>query len=302
MKHFKKLRAAAILLCSLTLLSVLPACNSFSDTEYAVVSEGNISADGFIFDKYENSTVRITGLDSSPRTLEIPEEIEGMPVVEIAECAFENNDKLLYLKLPKGNIKLGKRFCSGCVALMVVDLSGSVTALPASAFEGCVNLSVVYGMSSVTEIGDQVFADCTSLASFKTPADLQSIGAESFRGCTSLASIELPETLTSIGESAFWGCSSLAVAIINGNASLPRYAFLNCISLSEIVLGDNVEAIGEEAFRGCSALYTFRAGKNFKTVADYAFHGCDKLTEISFAGDTGKITVGDGNEALGISK
>lgn len=299
MKHAKILRAAALLLCTITLLSLLPSCNSFEDTEYAIVSEGLVSG-GFIYDKYENNTVRITGLENETALLEIPQQLDGMPVVEIAESAFEGNLKLVYLKIPEGKVKLGKRFCAGCEALTVVELSGSVSVIPLAAFEECRNLSLVSGLGELTEIGEQAFADCVSLNSLDLPSTLSSIGAEAFRGCTSLPRIELPEATAFIGEAAFWGCTSLSKAVINGSAAIPRYAFLNCISLAEISVGDGVEAIGEEAFRGCSALYTFKAGKNLKTVEDYAFHACDRLTEISFAGDTDKITLGEGNESLGL--
>ena len=72
MKHAKILRAAALLLCTITLLSLLPSCNSFEDTEYAIVSEELVSG-GFIYDKYENNTVRITGLENESALLEIPQ-------------------------------------------------------------------------------------------------------------------------------------------------------------------------------------------------------------------------------------
>jgi hypothetical protein len=298
MKHAKILHTAATLLCLLTLISSLSGCNSFEDTEYAIVSEGIVSGNGFIYDKYENNTVRITGLDTEAALLEIPQEIDGMPVVEIADRAFEGNLKLVYLKIPAGKVKLGKGFCAGCAALTVVELSGSVSKLPDSAFEECRNLTVITGLGELTEIGGQAFADCVSLSSIDFPSTLQSIGAEAFRGCTSLPCIELPESMIFIGEAAFWGCSSLAKAVINGNTSVPKYAFLSCISLTEVIVGDGVELIGEEAFRGCSALYAFKAGKNINTIEDYAFHACDKLTQISFAGNTGKIALGDGNESL----
>ena len=142
------IRIAALCIMLLTIFPMLTGCNSFSETEYAIVSEGNMSADGFIYDKYENSTVRITGMDSVPLLLTIPAEIDGMPVVEIADSAFEGNDNLLYVKFPKGKIKLGERVFSGCISLVTADLSDSVTSLPLGTFEECRNLTVIEGLST----------------------------------------------------------------------------------------------------------------------------------------------------------
>lgn len=300
MKHSKIIRAAALVMLICLTLPALTCCNSFSDTEYAVVSEGIISADGFIYDKYENSTVRITGIESMPLLLKIPAEIDGMPVVELAESAFESDTTLLYLELPAdASIKLGKRVFSGCTSLVSVNLAGSVSSLPLGAFEECKNLAMIEGLSAVTEIADQAFASCTSLSYIKIPEGLMTLGAEAFRGCTSLSSVTLPETLTYLGESVFWGCESLVRAEVNGSAEIPKYAFLNCTMLADIAIGNSVTAIGEEAFRGCSALYSIKIGKGVSNIGSYAFHACDTLTEISFGGKRDNITIGEGNEALG---
>ncbi|MBQ7354797.1 MAG: hypothetical protein IJW62_04675, partial [Clostridia bacterium] len=105
-------RTASLLLICLA-LTALSSCTGFSETEYAIVSENNISSEGFIYDKYENSTIKITGIENTPAVLVIPEAIDGMQVVEIGDSAFEGNDVLIYLELPKSNIKLGRGFCSG---------------------------------------------------------------------------------------------------------------------------------------------------------------------------------------------
>ncbi|MBO5701252.1 MAG: leucine-rich repeat domain-containing protein [Clostridia bacterium] len=292
---------AAFCLLLLTVIPMLAGCNSFQNTEYAIVSEGIVSADGFIYDKYENSTVKITGMENVPLLLTIPAEIDGMPVVEIADSAFEGNELLLYLKLPAGNIKLGKRVFSGCLSLVTADLSNSVTSIPLGAFEECRNLTVIEGISAVTEIGDQAFAGCPALTYIKLPESLTTIGAEAFRGCTSLSDIILPESLTFVGESVFWGCNSLSKVTFGGSAEIPKYAFLDCASLTEVIIGDSVESIDEEAFRGCRTLYSVKIGKNVFIIHAYAFHACDSLTEINFAGDADNISIAEGNESLGLS-
>lgn len=295
-KHFIKTAAMFLAIC--LYIPSLSSCNSFSDTEYAIVSENHVSKEGFIYDKYENSTVRITGIEDMPLLLTIPEEIDGMKVVEIGESAFEGNEMLLYLELPSTDIKLGKRFCSGCTSLVSVNLSNSVKTLPVGAFEECRNLSMISGTSALTEISSQAFASCTSLSDLKISDSLVSIGDEAFRGCTSLSAMTLPDTLTFIGEAAFWGCENLVKVTVGGSLSIPKYAFLDCTALSQVILGDNVSSIDEEAFRNCRNLHSITFGKNLNSIANYAFHACDSLTEIVFKCDKSKINISEGNESL----
>jgi hypothetical protein len=294
---YKKLSFFAILCLSFTALALLlTSCNSFSETEYAIVEEGLIF-DIYTYDKYENSTVRITGIDGMPKHLIIPEKINGMTVVEIADGAFADNDILLYLELPKGSIKLGKEFCSGSLALTGINLSGSVSVIPENAFEGCLNLARIDGTEGITTIESQAFAGCSALPSLAIPETLTFIGDEAFRGCTALSSIRIPSSVTFIGESAFWGCDGLAAAEMLCSAEIPEFCFLGCTSLTSVKIGNNVTAINNEAFRNCRALYSIEIGKNCKTIGDYAFHACDQLTEIVFA-DKANVSINEGNEAL----
>lgn len=294
-KTFKRM---LLLFLAITIPCAAFSCNSFGNTEYAVVSEGNVSADGFIYDKYENSTVRITGKEEFANLLVIPEEIDGMPVVEIGKDAFADNEKIYYVEFPKTDIKLGEGAFRGCAALLAVNFYNSVKAISESAFEGCVNLVLIENAESVTEIAAQAFADCASLAKFDIPAKLERIGIEAFRGCTSLASVTIPETVTEFAESAFWGCTNLVSADIRGEVVIPEYCFLSCTALTEVIIGDKVTAIGAEAFRGCRALYSVEIGSGVKEIRDYAFHACDELSEVRLP-QKNNVKIGEGNESLG---
>ena len=97
-------KQALLLLIAVFLPCAAISCNSFGSTEYAVISENNVSSEGFVYDKYENSTVRITGIEQAPRILVIPEAIDGMTVVEIGERAFADNELIYYVELPTTEI------------------------------------------------------------------------------------------------------------------------------------------------------------------------------------------------------
>ncbi len=288
----KLLLFASFCLCLLCAVS----CAGFSETEYAVISEGHVSADGFIYDKFENSTVRITGHESIPALLIIPAEIDGMAVAEIADSAFSGSDILLYAEFPETDIKLGKRIFENCSGLASVRFSSFVNTVPAFMFSKCTNLVAVDCSENLTEIGDQAFADCAFLTSFSAPA-LISIGDEAFRGCTSLVTFTLPENITYIGSSVFWGCENLVSARVECKADIPPLSFLGCTALTDVSV-TGAAVIGDEAFRGCSALYSITFGKELKSIGDSAFYGCDSLAQITFLGNKNEVNISEGNEAL----
>jgi|LSQX01.1.fsa_nt_gb hypothetical protein len=54
------------------------ACGSFGDnTEYSVLSSGNQTADGYIYDLYENRTASITGYIGQEVVINITESLDG---------------------------------------------------------------------------------------------------------------------------------------------------------------------------------------------------------------------------------
>ncbi|MGN1480929.1 leucine-rich repeat protein, partial [Porcipelethomonas sp.] len=97
--------------------------------------------------------IEITACDESLTEVEIPEEIDGLPVTNIGDCAFYN-----------------------CTSLESITIPDSVTSIESGAFCGCTSLTSITIPESVTDIGDSVFEYCTSLESIKIPDSVTSIG------------------------------------------------------------------------------------------------------------------------------
>ena len=79
------------------------------------------------------------GLDM-PEKLEIPSEIKGVEVVELAEGMFKNNTTITEATLPLGVTKVPASLFEGCTSLTTVVLSDNVTVIGQSAFSGCTSL------------------------------------------------------------------------------------------------------------------------------------------------------------------
>ena len=120
------------------------------------------------------------------------------------------------------------------------------------------NIYVSLFDGTVTAVPTVALKDKTELDFISLPSTVESVGTQSFSGCTSLTRIDLPN-VTTLGQNAFEGCTSLASALLGGVATIPANAFHNCYNLESVIL----------------------PAHKVKTVGDYAFSMCYKLTQVS---------------------
>ena len=186
---------------------------------------------GFEYETTDGGIIikKFTGIDPSPR---IDGEYGGVPVIEIADRAFEGCKRLESIIIPNGVRRIGTSAFSDCTGLKSVTIPGSVTTIEMHSFKNCYSLTSIDIPYGVTEIGPAAFVDCTSLTSATIPASLDKIVGLLFCGCESLTSVNIPESIQEIEEMAFEGCKAL----------------------SSITIPGSVRKIHESAFKGCRNL------------------------------------------------
>lgn len=238
-------------------------------------------------------SVSITGLKDEFRTttllIEIPEEIEGLPVTEIADRAFASVGTDKKIMLPYSVKRIGDY-----------------------AFYNCDRLSVY--MPGVTSIGKSAFQNVSGGASVNFSVINPATG-------TATDSV-LPSTLLSIGDYAFNGTSIdtvWTVVPVTGGGSVKRL-------YDTLVIPQSVEHIGKEAFSASDLVAVYfpegsalvpqndalpeeadpdsdDVGYDFTNyfIGEKVFGGCVKLTTVytSFTLDNGNIVPSD-NPGLGI--
>lgn len=156
---------------------------------------GKESTDGtyenLIYRKYDDH-IAIVGCEFSAEQVEIPTEIDGLPVTEIGLLAFAWCSELTDIIIPESIIEIG-----------------------GNAFYGCSSLKEIKIPDGVTKIEDYTFANCESLIGINIPDGVTSIGEYAFYGCSSLTNMAIPESVKSIGENVFSNCDSLTVITIH---------------------------------------------------------------------------------------
>lgn len=114
----------------------------------------------------DNGTITITNCYENAVDIDIPAEINGMPVTAINSSAFANRAKLESVTIPS-----------------------SVTTIGDRTFYGCTGLTEITIPDSVSSIGDSTFYNCTGLNSITIPASVTSIERYAFYGCSSLTDV-----------------------------------------------------------------------------------------------------------------
>ena len=129
----------------------------------------NAATSGFWkYTVWQGTTLHIDGYTGAAANVVIPDKIGGLPVTELGYSAFNGNQWIVSVTIPK-----------------------SVTDIRQYCFNNCSNLTTVKGMENVTGIQREAFCGCSSLKSivFNKSSKLY-IYEYAFSGCTSLTSIE----------------------------------------------------------------------------------------------------------------
>jgi hypothetical protein len=230
----------------------------------------------FSYEVY-NGEITITGYPKDAvGAVEIPAEIEGMPVIAIRDGSFQ-----------------------GCAALTGIRIPASVTSISdtggwfaggyadgISSFDGCERLqsiTVEAGNPRFSSL-DGVLFDATGVALFYYPrgrtghysipegvvviagqhdSGFEGLwGSGAFEGCLGLTGIDFPASIVTIGEAAFSGCSGLS-----GNFAVP----------------EGLSYIDRSLFAGCSGLVSLTIPTSVRSIWPSAFYGCPKLQSIEVA-------------------
>lgn len=269
----------------------------------------------FLYSIY-NGEVTIDGYIGSKTAVVIPGKIEGYPVTEIGDEAFDGCTSLTSVMIPRSVTVIGDEAFDGCTSLTSVMIPDSVTAIGDLAFRDCISMKNVTISDSMAVIGFGVFVNCHSLLSVTIPGSVTTIGNEAFRECGSLTSLTIPNSVEKIGDLAFSYCYNLTnVTIGNSVAEMGNEAFNNCHSLTSVTIPASMTKISHGAFGNCYSLTSVTIPDSVMAIGDYAFNDCDSLTSVTIpdsvaeigysafgsCGNMKSVTIGNGVTFIGFS-
>ncbi len=206
----------------LTLVS-LPVFAEASDASAIYDETGEIAPivaldSGLTYDVI-NDKMTITGYRGGDQDVQIPDEIDGLPVTVIGEAAFAEKKSLKTVRLPEALEIIGVEAFEDCEGLTEISIPDGVTSIGKDAFGSCFSLENVKLPASLTRIEEDTFGECLNLRSIEIPSGVTEIGDSAFDECLSLQSITIPRTVVTIRNEAFEECHRLMDVFYEGSES-----------------------------------------------------------------------------------
>ncbi len=203
------------------------------------------SADQFLYET-SNRGVTLTGYVGEQTRVVVPAEIEGAPVIAVADGAFANQTELTVLILPQGLQSIGEGILKGCTSLRALK-----TGLMGTDARSEQYLGYLFGADTYENNSRDV---PVSLEILELWQGLAVLPAFALYDCNDLVAVRLPETLTSLEEYSMFRCERLQYVNVSHLIFVGAHALDSCKSLEHLALGASLESIALGALEGCSGL------------------------------------------------
>ncbi len=198
----------------------------------------NAAGDGYIVEGFsEGVTMTI---------IAIPATYKDLPVVAIADGAFENS------------------------TLTNVIVSRGMTTIGKDAFKGSLVLKEVLLSDTVTTIGEGAFNTCEVLPKINL-RKVTAIGTDAFAGCKALTELTVDEANGNFS----------SVSGILYNKAEDTIIHIPAVLKGDLIIPDGITELADNAFKGASGITSVTFGTGLKKVGANAFLGCSGVKKVT---------------------
>ena len=213
--------------------------------------------------------VTITKYIGEKQRVEIPAEIDGQPVVALADQAFHET-LVTWVSIPDSVQEIGAFCFSGCPVLQTLRLPQGLTEIPDGMLESCFRLLELDIPDTVKTIGEGVFWGNFYLMELRLPASLETLEGMNFVMAHCLEKFIVPaenqhfaaqdegRVLLSADGKRFihYGAwqERTSYTIPDGVEKIDSFAFMDMGVLTEVIVPEGVTTIETGAFLHAYAL------------------------------------------------
>ena len=106
-----------------------------SRTNNTNTNTNTVTSDKWVYEAVDGS-ISLVGYNGRDSVIEIPSEIDGVPVTSLGEGLFEENNRLREVTIPDSVTDIGPSSFENCTELTVVRLSANIERIQSKAFSG----------------------------------------------------------------------------------------------------------------------------------------------------------------------
>ena len=178
-----------------------------------------VTIDGYTYSLNQYGMAVLVGWDNSSETLYVPHYIGNVPVAEIGDSAFKDDDFIKTLDLSDANrmYHIGEFSFANSALSGELVIPSRVTYVGVAAFQDCDSLSEVRYSSDGGAVSAQCFMGCDSLSSVVLTEYIKSIRQYAFKDCPSLGPVYIPASVSSIDDTAFIGSDNVVINCYAGS-------------------------------------------------------------------------------------
>lgn len=258
------------------------------EASHETVTEGD-----FTFNVYEDFAYLIDYSNTEAEEVEIPAEINGVPVVGLTDAPFGYCRKLKTIIFPDslqyfdwldvvGILTQPKKFHMSVESLLT-EMDDETTSNP-----------TLINSTAVAIMADEEENDYSAIAEIKVSETnpyftvseglLYSKDMKKLIGCLpalDMAELKISEKAEIIGDYAFTGCYKLKSAVIPENIKqINNAAFVACVALETVELPKSINAVHMDTFFLCEALTDVKFNGDIWAIGSGAFGRCKSLTSF----------------------
>lgn len=262
-------------------------------------------------DNPKATITRLVNTSDYPSNFKIPDEVNGIPVVAIADGAFDSCTRLTSVTIPDSVTSIGQYAFANCENLATINFSNNITSLGTGAFQNTAFLNnlpeddITIISSILFKIGEDIVEENTILlndtnsvipskyqgeeyhkiylSDYLTQGQTVSVWSDGlFADMSNLVYVELPDYLTLIPINSFDNCINLeGVSIPESVTTISDNAFRGCVKLNDIVIGDTVTSVGASAF-AYTGISEIDLPTSMISIGQRAFEGCENITSFTW--------------------
>lgn len=260
--------------------------------------------DQFYYTVTAQNEITVKSARASVTSVNVPPEIDGMPVTAIGSYAFQECTRLEKLVLPDSIQKIGDFAFMGCDRLETLVIPETTEQIGWGAVSDTLWLEkqcadfVVAGKGillaykgteaevvipdGVAVISGYAFSACENVNTVQLPDSMLKIDAFSFDNCVNLRQVLIPEGVTTIGQYAFHWCPKLEeIFMPDSVVSVENHAFSYCKSLQYVKLSSGLKQLSNSVFSDCLSLSSIEIPQSIESINNYAFQHCSALQSVT---------------------